>query len=630
MNRPLQLWVKVSLLLLLTAPTVRAETSTLPEESTKDISSTHSVTGTEVVVSGTRSIVTDRSADNLIVAGDKVRGTSRYGLLDALAAEDAGIYVTGGGMIHGVSNGATGGVTIRGLSGSPNTQVLVVEDGVPDYQGIFGHPLPDAYVPTLLDRALVVKGGDSTLYGTNALGGVIVLRSRWLEREGYELSSDSAYGSYATERETLSFLGRSGGWDLAAAFHAMKTDGHRLGTSGDQLVSSLAVRRRYGTRLSLTLRDKFLRLNGGDPGTASHPYADHWFHVWRDNASLRVDYQDGIWQLAVVSYYNIGVHELYDGYRSTDVTTGTLTQGTLALNRQAHLLLGIGEDHVGGQVENRIVPDGTSVHPTSHASAWGQLTLTPLPGVTLVAGGRGLYSSRYGSVPLYKAGVRLGPWKGVALHSRVSRNFREPTLRELYLPYPTANPELKPEYSTDMDLGVSFSTKHLTFDVTGYRTSMDNMIKYFGSWPAAEVINIDHMTIWGLEGRVGLVEWGPLSFRVSGNYQHVGRYTRQNPSGKVNGMVELTQPLGRDKVSVNLSGEWVTGLYMANYQRQPMADVFFVDLGVRFNHPEPKHGYALEPYVLVRNLLDRCYAYVEGYPMPGFNILAGLKLTTLP
>ena len=36
----------------------------------------------------------------------------------------------------------------------------------------------------------------------------------------------------------------------------------------------------------------------------------------------------------------------------------------------------------------------------------------------------------------------------------------------------------------------------------------------------------------------------------------------------------------------------------------------------------------LEPYVLLRNVLDRRYAYVEGYPMPGFNVLFGLKLGT--
>ncbi len=30
--------------------------------------------------------------------------------------------------------------------------------------------------------------------------------------------------------------------------------------------------------------------------------------------------------------------------------------------------------------------------------------------------------------------------------------------------------------------------------------------------------------------------------------------------------------------------------------------------------------------VLLRNFLDRRYAYVEGYPMPGFNVLAGLKI----
>jgi hypothetical protein len=37
-------------------------------------------------------------------------------------------------------------------------------------------------------------------------------------------------------------------------------------------------------------------------------------------------------------------------------------------------------------------------------------------------------------------------------------------------------------------------------------------------------------------------------------------------------------------------------------------------------------GVTLEPYVFLRNFLDRRYAYVAGYPMPGFNVLVGLKV----
>jgi len=105
----------------------------------------------------------DRTQGETVVTGEDLRNSSRASTFEALAQESADIYVPGRGAMHGVANGASGGIRIRGLGGSPNSQVLVVEDGVPDYQGIFGHPIPDAYLPFLLDDVLVVKGGDSVL-----------------------------------------------------------------------------------------------------------------------------------------------------------------------------------------------------------------------------------------------------------------------------------------------------------------------------------------------------------------------------------------------------------------------------------------------------------------------------------
>jgi len=51
-----------------------------------------------------------------------------------------------------------------------------------------------------------------------------------------------------------------------------------------------------------------------------------------------------------------------------------------------------------------------------------------------------------------------------------------------------------------------------------------------------------------------------------------------------------------------------------------------MDLALRYRTSQDAGGPTLEPYVFLRNILDNRYAYVEGYPMPGFNVLAGLKV----
>jgi outer membrane cobalamin receptor len=113
---------------------------------------------------------------------------------------------------------------------------------------------------------------------------------------------------------------------------------------------------------------------------------------------------------------------------------------------------------------------------------------------------------------------------------------------------------------------------------------------------------------------------------VTGDWQDVGRFTRQNPDAKVNFEVNAGQEFGDHFVGGAITGEWVHGLYMADYSRQRIPNVFVMDLALRYRYTSPARGLMLEPYVLVRNFLDRRYTYVEGYPMPGFNVLVGLKV----
>lgn len=105
----------------------------------------------EIAVVGQRAISRDRTQDATRVEGQRLPDSPRASTFEALSQESADVYVPGRGAMHGVASGAAGGIRIRGLGGSPNSQVLVVEDGVADYQGIFGHPIPDAYVPFLID-----------------------------------------------------------------------------------------------------------------------------------------------------------------------------------------------------------------------------------------------------------------------------------------------------------------------------------------------------------------------------------------------------------------------------------------------------------------------------------------------
>lgn len=600
----------------------------VPEETDRDAEDLldEIITLFEMTVVGKRPLSQDPTQDSTLVEGETIRDSPRQSTFEALSQEAADVYVPGRGVMHGVANGATGGIHIRGLGGSPNSQVLVVEDGVPDYHGVFGHPIPDAYTPFLIDDVLVVKGGDSVLYGTNAMGGVVLIRSRWRDADGYEVLSDAAYGSYATLRESVAFLGRFGSLDAAGAITVLSTDGHRQGAGGDELIASAAGRYRFTPSLDLTVRNKVVHLRGADPGSITHPFSDHWYDVWRDTASLRLGWRSGDTKLHLTPYVNVGVHRLYDGFHSTDYVGGANAELELKLHRDVELLLGASGEHVGGSVEDRIAGERPEVRSLSDVSFYNQLTLRPIDRLSVVLGTREVISETYGFVFLYKGGVRWDLNDRLYVRSRIARNFRQPTIRELYLPFPTANPDLRPEKSLNLDVGIGYRSERFELSLSGYRTEADDLIRYFGSWPSAEVINIGNVVISGVEGALGVRKIGPLSAFVTANLQDVGKYTRQNPRAKLNFNLDHVQTLGEHRFGASLSGEWVHGLYMGNYSRDPIDDVFVMDLSLRYRYGSSQRGVALQPYLYLRNLLDSRYAYVEGYPMPSFNLLAGLRI----
>ncbi|MGI5861233.1 MAG: TonB-dependent receptor [Myxococcales bacterium] len=578
------------------------------------------------LVRSTRPVLSDATADSTQVDGERLRASTRASMLEALAQEAGDVYVPGRGGPHGVANGASGAIHVRGLGGSPNSQVLVVEDGVPDYQGIFGHPLPDAFNAALVDQVAILKGGDSVLYGTNAMGGVLVVRSRWLEDDGLELTQDAGAGSFGTLTETLSLLGRHGSLDYAGAVHLLRTDGHRDGAGGANTVVYLAARQRLPGRLRLTVRNKLLRLSGADPGPAPHPHPDHWYAVWRDGLSAQLELRRGLFSLRLTPYLNAGDHRLYDGFHSRDYTGGAIVEAATTLHPMASLIVGAAFERVGGAVEQRLDGEQTDLDALSTGGLYQQLTLRPLRGVTATLGARELATSFDRFVFLYKAGLRWDLPSGVHLQTRIARNYRQPTLRELYLPFPTANPDLRPELAVNWDLGIGWETDRIDAGASLYRTSAQNLIKYFGAWPTAEVVNIDRMVVWGVEGHARVRAIGPIALRAAGNWQRVGRYTKQNPAAKLDFGLESRHSIGAHALDVSLSGEWTHDLYMNNYGRDRLSDPFFLDAGLRLRLRGVAPGLVVEPYLTLRNLLNGRYAYIEGYPMPPFGAFAGLTL----
>ena len=102
----------------------------------------------EVVVTGTRNETDIRHLPMTISVVGRQQIEKRYepSLLPLLTEQVPGFFTTSRGIMgYGVSTGAAGGMSLRGIGGSPTAGLLVLIDGHPQYMGLMGHPIADAY-----------------------------------------------------------------------------------------------------------------------------------------------------------------------------------------------------------------------------------------------------------------------------------------------------------------------------------------------------------------------------------------------------------------------------------------------------------------------------------------------------
>ncbi len=546
--------------------------------------------------------------------------STRAGLPERLSQEVPGLYVTARGPgPYGIGAGSGGAFRMRGLGGSPNTEVLVLEDGIPDLMGLFGHPIPDALLPAYVREVQVVPGGDSVLYGSGAMAAAVLVETAWPRAEGDEVRLLGEGGSFHTVQATPGVQGRHGAWDYLATATAFHTDGHRAGAGAGLAATLLKVRHRFSESLSVEVRQRSTFLDGADPGPASRPYADHWFRVRRFNQALTVRYARGSVGLWAAGFANVGLHRLYDGFRSRDLLAGFLARASGTPLPGLTVTAGTDVRVIGGSAENLLDGDDFGSHHVASAAGYAQAASDPWPWLTLMAGARLQWNERYGVLPLFKGGASLRPWPGGTLYARVVQNFRDPTILEMYLPFPKANEDLRPERSLCTDFGVSHEWPEvLTVSVGGYRLDARDFIRLLGAYPTFRRENVDRITNWGIEGAIEVTASRPVTVRLRGTRVWRGHYTAQNPDTKVNGTVALEVGPWRAAVS----GEWVSGLYAGDWWQDRLGDVAFVDLRCDYEW-SGGHGRA---YVMLRNLTNHHYSYIQDYPMPGFHAVGGLEL----
>ena len=232
----------------------------------------------EVVVTGTRNETDVRHLPMTISVVGRQQIEKRYepSLLPLLTEQVPGLFTTSRGIMgYGVSTGAAGGMSLRGIGGSPTAGLLVLIDGHPQYMGLMGHPIADAYQSMMAEKVEVLRGPASVLYGSNAMGGVINIVTRRQQEEGVKTNMQVGYGSYNTLQTEFSNRVKKGRFSSVVTGSYNRTDGHRPDMGFEQYGGYAKLGYDISSFWKVWGDVNVTHFNASNPGTIQVPLIDN-------------------------------------------------------------------------------------------------------------------------------------------------------------------------------------------------------------------------------------------------------------------------------------------------------------------------------------------------------------------
>jgi iron complex outermembrane receptor protein len=558
------------------------------------------------------------TVQTLATSALEIETTGARTVLDAVDRLAPGAFVTRRSVMgYGIATNGTGAVSIRGIGGSPNTGVLIVIDGRPDFQALMGHPLPDLYTLSDASSLRVTLGPASVLYGSNAMGGAVeIIPTR--PESGFQTRLTSSLGSWWTTQNRLNHSAA-----FSRSFYSLNLG--YSGTSGDRPSSDF--RNPDGTftagadlsdhwKFSMESRYGFFHVE--DPGTIFAPLQGSYARVGRGGYSLNFDNAYGRSHGYIRQYGAWGRHFITDGFRSTDSTKGVRAMQTFLLHPSLTVDLGGDFNHYGGRARNVKTALNFGQHELHEGAGFSRAQWAISPGFSLAGGYRYHRHSAYGglSVPEASATVRLSP--RVSWSAGVSRGFRNPTIRELYL-FPAPNPNLLPErlWNTQSTLYVQ-PHRTVTAWATGYYSSLSNQILTLGRFPNLRLDNSGRAILRGVDLQT---QWRPSRawmLSAGTGILRSGQIAPLLPANKFNGSLHYS----KQRFSASLSA-LVVGRRYANAARTATLGGY----PLLTLHTGWKASRRLSVFAMIDNLLDHRYEVLPGYIMPRINAAGGFTIS---
>ena len=460
----------------------------------------------EVVVTGTRTDIPlqDSLVPAQVITREDIERSQARSLVDVLKGR-AGV---------GFSNqGGLGKLTTLNLRGTESDQVLVLVDGIRIGSATAGLASFQDLPVDQIERIEIVRGPRSSLYGSEAIGGVIQIFTR---RGGQGLSRELRIGggSHNLREASGGFAyGGERGWIGANAAY-QETDGINACRGSGTLFQgcftdepdddgyrnvSLNVRGGYRFTDTLTLEGHALNadaFNEFDGSSFSGNEADNVQRVlggkltWKPSTRATLSTQFGRASDESDNHF---------ANAATDTRTYVSTFDTRRDNASLQGDFAIGEQHLLTAGADWLRDEITSTTPFTVDTRDNTGVFVEYQGRfgahRLQASVRNDDNEQFGSHATGTLGWGMDLARGFKLTASAGTGFKAPTFNDLYYPG-FSNPDLEPEESRSLNLGVAQYGDGWNWTFNVYDTRVDELIGYDSSF---NIVNIEEARIRGAE-----------------------------------------------------------------------------------------------------------------------------------
>lgn len=527
--------------------------------------------------------------------------------------------------------GAPGAQKTITMRGSTASQVLVLMDGLPVNSPRSGDVDLNSIPLENVERIEVMRGPGSSLYGSNAMGGVVNIVTKSVPDQGREVELSSSFGTFRAYREQVSYGEKlkNLGYRISAGYQS--SEGHRDNAEYNAKDLNGKLTYEFNPENKLTLNAGAYKDKAGSPGSILSPdlndkqiHRKNFFSLnWEVSPWIDKDFE-----ITSRLYQNYDRLEFIETPEPLDKTThatksrGAGTQFNQKISPSYAVIYGLDwAQHFN---------DSTSTAKHEYVSRAGYLKnqLDFFDNFRIDLGARLDEYSNFGSEISPSAGFLYRLKDDINLHLLIARSFRAPTFNDLYWPadgFSQGNPNLRPEKGLTGEFGIEKEfSKGIKIGLSYFRSDYDNLIKWQeDSDTVWRPKNIDSALISGIEQAIEMEPVEHLLLKIDYTYlrakdESTNKFLTYQPKHKSGLSLDYT---GFKGCVISVTGQFVDRSFHNAGNTIYVKRYYTIGLGFSKTIKE-----YLEFFCGIGNLLNKKYQSVRNYPLPGFSLRSGVRV----